>query len=194
VRRVFEQDPDGSAEVLNAGMRAGIDPEELAWLIDRESGWNPEARNASGAYGLLQWMPKTRQALDMGEPKTRAEQAPFVEAYFKAIGRRIPKGDAYLATFYPAALGEPDGFVIAEPGSRIWEQNPSLRSPGDGAITAGSVRRAGSPPSSAPVAASPRPGARARAPRASSVPWWLIAGAAWYFSRGKRGKGARLRW
>ncbi len=172
--RAAIDDPIGVSEVLGAGTKLGIDSAELAWVIERESGWDPEAHNAvSDARGLIQWIPKTRKAMGITSlPRTRSGQAPHVYDYFKRLGR-IPRGDVYLAVFYPRAIGKRDGFIIARRGSKIWEQNKGLRGRGNGAITAGSVRRVGSPIRVEPGGRR-RPARRARA-RAGPAPWGLLA-------------------
>lgn len=144
--KATNEDPIGVSEVLGAGTSLGLDSAELAWVIEKESGWDPGAWNrVSDARGLLQWIPSTRSALNMAPvPRTRAGQAPFVKKYFEQFGR-IPPGDVYLAVFYPRAIGKPNSYIIAKRGSKIWEQNRGLRRKGGGAITAGSVRRVGRP-------------------------------------------------
>ena len=136
-------------------MAERIDPRQLAWLIGLESGWRPDAINpVSEAAGLIQFMPATLAA--MGAPPsrkmvkmTRRQQAYWVARYFSGSGKRIAwPGDVYLAVFYPEALTQGDTWVIAAPGTLIWQQNRGLREPGDGAITAGSVRAIGIPPTS----------------------------------------------
>ncbi len=158
--RALGEDRAGVLAVLQAGADIGLDPDELALVIERESGWNPLAKNPStNAQGLIQWMPRTRAGLGMPDPipSTRAGQAPWVKRYFEAIGRPIPPGDVYLAMFYPRAIGKPDDYVIFSARSEAWcKANPKerdgwclnapyLRESPTGPITAGSVRRAGSP-------------------------------------------------
>ena len=147
--RAVEEDQDGVLAVLQIADELGLDSQELAWVIERESRWLPDAINPhSRAAGLIQWMPATQRALGMPDPTTlsRAEQAPWVAKYLRGVGRPIPRGDLYLAVFFPRAVGAPGAHIISAPGSQVWRANPGLREPGEGAITAGSVRRAGTPP------------------------------------------------
>ena len=147
--RAVEVDQDGVLAVLQIADELGLDSKELAWVIERESSWLPAAVNPlSRAAGLIQWMPATQRALGMPDPTTltRAEQAPWVKKYLQAVGRAIPRGDLYVAIFWPRAIGAPAAHIISAPGSQVWRANPGLREPGEGAITAGSVRRAGTPP------------------------------------------------
>jgi cell wall-associated NlpC family hydrolase len=47
----------------SAGARAGVDPQLLALVAQRESGFDPTAGSTAGARGLMQLMPATAQAL-----------------------------------------------------------------------------------------------------------------------------------
>lgn len=171
----------GVAEVLGAGTKLGLDSVELAWVIEKESAWNPGAWNrVSDARGLIQWIPKTRSLLGMKTvPRTRKGQARWVGKYFEQLGT-IPKGDVYLAVFYPKAIGKPNSYVIAKRGSKIWEQNPSLRRKGGGDITAGRVRRVGRPIRVEPGAPL-RPRRRKRRSGAEGS-WVLVAALLWFLS------------
>jgi soluble lytic murein transglycosylase-like protein len=52
--RALGEDRAGVLAVLQAGMDIGLDPDELAVIIERESGWNPRAVNPDGkARGLM---------------------------------------------------------------------------------------------------------------------------------------------
>jgi hypothetical protein len=153
-RAAVERDPAGVADVLQAGVAEGVDPAELAWVIDRESGWDPMAQNpVSTATGLLQWMRATRRTLGAPEPfpSTMRGQAPYVGAYLRRL--RPARGEVYTAVFFPAAMGKPDDWLIADSSTRpqVWQDNAPLRGP-DGRITAGSVRRKGTPPPGFPGA------------------------------------------
>ena len=133
---------------------------ELAWIVENESGWNPAARNKyTDASGLIQFMPDTAKGmfgLSVAEIRgmTRKQQAKLVGDYYsrilKSTGPVNRPGDLYLATFYPAAMSKDDDFIIFPVDSKGWEQNKGLREPGDGPITAGSVRRKGIPSSLPP--------------------------------------------
>ena len=176
-KRAFERDPDGVHDVLHAGAGAGADVNELAWVIEKESGWDPRAVNPqSDARGVIQWMPKTRKALGMPDPfpETLTDQAPWVASYLSRLGA-IPKGDLYLAIFYPAALGKPDDTVLFKVGTKGWKQNPGLRTGGDGPITAGSVRELGRPPGPSPGVDAPAAPRRRKTPqRGMELPPWAL--------------------
>lgn len=168
--QALEVDEPGVKAVLDAGKSLGLDAQELAWVIERESGWIPEARNpTSDARGLLQWLPSTRRQLGIPDnPGTRSEQARHVTSFFKAIGKPIPKGDVYVAVFAPAYVGRRAGTIIASVGSKAWQANPSLRESPTGPITVDSVRRVGTPPTGdAKVPKRPKPSQ-------SAVPPWAL--------------------
>jgi len=136
-------------ELERIAAQCGFDPDELAAIISVESGWNPGAHNSIRAGGLIGFLPSTLQNLGWGgTPEefwrlTIAEQLVYVERFYRPwCGRIARRGDLYVATFWPGAVGAQDEDVIAAPGgphSIVWQQNPALRGP-DGTITAGSVR------------------------------------------------------
>ena len=163
--RAVAEDPAGVAAVLSvasairhaASLDAGDVAADLAWVIERESGWSPAATNKTGgATGLIQFMPKTAAILgtttDALRAMSRAEQAPYVAAFY---ARTVPasglarRGDIYLATFLPQFTLAPDDQIIAPAGSIIASQNRGLADH-DGAIRAGTVRRLGTAPPGMP--------------------------------------------
>ena len=134
-----------------------IDADKLKKLIAFESAgiFNPFAVNsASGATGLIQFMPKTASRLD-GGPGTTAHgvevlkewldeskkdpcyQLQWVEAYFKTsrAADRLASLQAYqlyLVIFYPAAIDKDLGFIVGSEVSPdrailISKQNPAFR-------------------------------------------------------------------
>lgn len=192
--RALAEDPAGVEAVLLAADAADLSRRELAWVIQRESGWDPAARNPStNASGLIQFIPSTLSSLGYGgSPEqfralSRAEQAPWIEKLYR--GRKVPRGDLFLANYWPAAAGKDDSYVIAEAHdagwcvdhpSANWCVNKGLRDGPDGPITAGSVRTKGTPPSAggpSDVPAPAQPVAAASIKKSGSVvPWLLGAG------------------
>jgi hypothetical protein len=69
------------------------------------------------------------------------EQLEVVYEYFALQQRRFGQlnslTDLYMATLWPAAIGQPDDFVLWERGSRFYRQNAGLDRDGDGRITVG---------------------------------------------------------
>ena len=143
-------DPLGVGEVLTAFGDAGVPPDEADRVVTIESGWNPAARNsASGAVGLLQWMPETLKAMP-GSPTpgfvqamSRVGQAGLVRATFATYKRSRP-GDAYLWIVAPAFFFASPSKEIYGVGSRAWQLNPGWREPGNGPVTVRRVLAIGS--------------------------------------------------
>ncbi|MGD0529780.1 MAG: transglycosylase SLT domain-containing protein [Polyangiaceae bacterium] len=154
---------DGTFEERVAAMaqRLRMNAGDLMAVMRFESGLRPNAVNpTSHAVGLIQLLPQHAADL-LGLPMTpdrnaRAvaafsgmtadQQLDYVEAYFeKVLGGRGAGNlrDAYVAVFYPAAVGHGDGYVIASEGGEsafgraIYRQNAGLDVNGDGVITAG---------------------------------------------------------
>ena len=160
--------------LVAAGQRAGLALEavadflavradDLAVVIQAESGWDPTAENPSThAAGLIQWMPATAVRLGMASTEAAApaaikaldaeRQLYLLPDYFHAAlaGRnpatfpsaadtgQIDLGDLYLLIFAPSFAGRTSGtiFPAESPGAA---SNPGLRAP-DGSITVESVR------------------------------------------------------
>jgi hypothetical protein len=142
--------------VAAVARRVGMKPSHLLAVMWFESRLGASARNASsGAVGLIQFMPHTASRL-LGAPPAEAatrlaqmtpdEQLPYVEEYLRLAvgGRRIETlRDAYMAVFFPAAVGKGPDFVIARAddasafGRAVYAQNAGLDVDHDGVITAG---------------------------------------------------------
>ena len=146
--------PEERRRVLDALSKLGWPAKEADVVIRIESGWNAAAHNPNGhASGLIQFMPATLKALGFRAdlaPEARAaalrqlppdEQLPLIQRFFAAAPKRWKyPGDTYLVVFAPAHIGAPDETVIFAEGSKGWSANPGLREPGNGPITARSVR------------------------------------------------------
>lgn len=112
-----------------------IDEDELFQLIAFESGWDPTIVNkASGASGILQWLPVTAKGLGTSTTALRGmticRQLDFVDKYFGGFNSPIP-GDAYVAVFAGAGnVGKPDNAPMttgngkpAVKGTPAYDQN-----------------------------------------------------------------------
>jgi hypothetical protein len=84
----------------------------------KESKINPKAINKNGcASGLIQFMPRTAKGLGTSIDKIRemsaVEQLDYVYKYFKPyVGKIKSAQDLYLATFFPAAMGKDEEFIL----------------------------------------------------------------------------------
>jgi hypothetical protein len=141
--------PAFTAKVREISKALGIDPNWLMGAMYLESRLKPQARNAaSGATGLIQFMPRTAQDLGTTTAALAAmsnvQQLDYVYKYFKpAAGRLKTWFDLYLWAFFPIAIGKPDSFVLEAkglPAATIARQNAGFDLNKDGQITKGEVR------------------------------------------------------
>jgi hypothetical protein len=159
--------PEGTFEQRVAAMagRLRMRAGDLMAVMRFESGLRPDAINpTSHAVGLIQLLPRNAADL-LGLPMTPDREARGVQAfasmsadeqlgYVEAYLERVLGGhgaanlrDAYMAVFYPAALRQGDGYVIARAdgesafGRAVYRQNAALDANGDGVITAGEAAR-----------------------------------------------------
>lgn len=135
--------------------RLAIEPDWLACVVSFETAgtFSPAQRNGWavidaqrkgqkywGAIGLIQFMPSTMCALlgipntpenqhvaiEKFESMTVLEQLPYVERYLAPYkGRMKSLEDTYLAVFYPAAIGQPDGWVVASKDGSTLSNRPT---------------------------------------------------------------------
>lgn len=141
--------PAFAGKVKQVAARLGIEPDHLMAVMWSESRLDPTARNPyGGAVGLIQFMPATAAGLGTTAEKllkmTGEEQLDYVERFFRPYAARCRSfTDLYLACFFPAAIGKPDGFVLQTrrlPAHVIARQNPVFDTDGDGRITVGEFR------------------------------------------------------
>lgn len=127
-----------------------IDAGDLLGLMQSESNLNPQARNPSGATGLIQFMPDTARAMgtstDAIYRMNRTQQLQLVDQYFKM--NKLPQGatagQLYATVFLPAYNRKAENFIVARANGandagkvapRWYSQNAGLDSNRDGAIT-----------------------------------------------------------
>lgn len=143
-REVMDSDPDFAREVDALGAELGVDPMALMAVMDFESGFKTDIRNAagSGATGLIQFMPSTARSLGTTTQElagmNRVQQMTYVRKYFKQYGNRLAGGnvdDIYMAVLWPKAIGKPDGYAIFKSGTIAYTQNKGLDTNGDGIVT-----------------------------------------------------------
>lgn len=146
------QDPDFNKKVEKVASALGVSSSDLMAIFKQESGVNPKAVNkASGATGLIQFMPSTARNLgtttdELGK-MDGVEQLDYVYKYFKSVGVQpgMKLGDLYMAVFMPAHVGKPDNFVLGQAGAdgfsgKVYDQNKGLDRDRDGAITVADVK------------------------------------------------------
>lgn len=126
---------DFLAKVKAVAARLGINPDWLMGVMYKESRLNPGAVNGStGASGLIQFMPDTAAALGTSTAALRkmtgSGQLLYIEKYYRPyMGRLHSFPDLYLATFFPAALGKSDEYVMQTSrmsASLVAGQNPAV--------------------------------------------------------------------
>ena len=110
---------------------------------------NPLTRAASRATGLIQFMPDT--AIRLGTTTktlynlSAIDQLQYVYKYFKPWSGKIKDYfDLYIITFFPAALGKPDEYILETSklsAALIAKQNPFFDVNKDGKITVGEIKR-----------------------------------------------------
>ena len=131
-------------------VKLGIDPNWLMFVMNSESGLNPAAYNPNGgASGLIQFMPATAEGLGTTTAALRkmsnVDQLDYVYKYFYPYrGKMDSLYDLYLVTFFPAALGKPDSYVLQTstlPAKVIADANPGIDLDGNDQITVGEFKR-----------------------------------------------------
>lgn len=141
--------------LIDAATRLNINPDWLATVISFETAgtFSPTILNraGSGAFGLIQFMPRTAQnilktattdqAVAIGRAMTFREQLDrMVVPYFS--GRKMNNlEDVYLAVFYPAAMAKSNDWVIGIAPSAVYTQNKGFDATDKGYITRGDVTR-----------------------------------------------------
>jgi hypothetical protein len=131
------------AKVIKISNNLGIDPNYLMAAIAFESGetFSASVKNAaSGATGLIQFMPSTATSLGTSTSALAAmtpeDQLDYVEKYFAAYKNKLNSlEDVYMAILWPAAIGQPDSFVLFSKPSAAYNQNSGLDADNDGNVT-----------------------------------------------------------
>lgn len=136
-----------AARLIALARKLGTKPQYIANVINFESRWNPAIVNqASGATGLIQFMPTTAKGL--GTTTTAlagmntAQQFAYVEKYFLGVGKKLPSQiDVFMAVYYPRAIGKSPDWVIgsdrdAEYVAKVQSQNPGIKTIADYAAKA----------------------------------------------------------
>jgi len=135
--------PEFRRKVIAVAQRLGLDPSILMAVIAFETGrrFHPASLNRrSGATGLIQFMPRTAEALGTTTralaAMTGERQLDFVEKYFKPYaGRMTDLPATYMAVLWPAAVSKPLSHVLFAAPSAAYDQNKGLDSDKDGKVT-----------------------------------------------------------
>lgn len=135
VSRAFKQ------RVIEIARRLDVNPNYLMAVMSFESRLDPRAVNPrSGATGLIQFLPSTARGLGTSTAALRnmsaERQLDYVERYLAPYrGRMDNIEDAYMAVFYPAAIGRQSSSVLFRRGSDAYTGNAALDLNRDGAVT-----------------------------------------------------------
>jgi AraC-like DNA-binding protein len=145
------QDPDFKKKLEKVAGALGVRSHDLMAIFKQESGVNPQARNPSGATGLIQFMPDTARRLgtttDDLYKMDGVQQLDYVYKYFKMTGvGNGTLGDLYMAVFMPKYVGYDDATVLGKHGAsgfsgKVYAQNKGLDRNRDGEITVADVKQ-----------------------------------------------------
>lgn len=116
------------AKVKALALKLDVPADWLMFVMDFESGLNPQARNPqSTATGLIQFIESTARDLgtttDALYQMSNVEQMHYVEKYL--VQKRNQFGsfdhivDLYLAIFYPVAIPKPMSYIFPESVYRV---------------------------------------------------------------------------
>jgi hypothetical protein len=145
------QDPDFKRKLEKIANLLGVQSSDLIAIMKQESGINPQARNPSGATGLIQFMPDTARRLgtttDDLYKMDGVQQLDYVYKYFKMTGvGNGTLGDLYMAVFMPKYIGYDDNHVLGQRGApgfsgAVYRQNSGLDRNKDSKITVADVKQ-----------------------------------------------------
>jgi hypothetical protein len=135
--------PEFRRKVVAVAHRLGLDPSTLMAVMAFETGrrFHPATLNRrSGATGLIQFMPRTAEALGTSTRALAAmselRQLDFVERYLKPYaGKMTDLPSAYMAVLWPAAVRKPLSHVLFAAPTAAYEQNKGLDADKDGKVT-----------------------------------------------------------
>ncbi|GGI87268.1 transglycosylase SLT domain-containing protein [Deinococcus wulumuqiensis] len=121
--------------------RLGIDPQALLAVAFKESALNPAAVNkASGASGLIQFLPSTARGLGTTAEAVRrmspTEQAPYIERYLREAGVRPGASlEQVYAAVFAGSASKTGRVLYTTADGRAYSDNKGLDLDGDGKIT-----------------------------------------------------------
>lgn len=129
--------------VLSLCGSLGMNADYLMSAIAFESAetFSAAVRNrASGATGLIQFMPSTAARMgttvDELAAMTPEAQLTYVEKYFQPYKNKLQTiEDHYMAILWPAAIGKAESFVLFSKPSAAYRENAGLDTDKDGKVT-----------------------------------------------------------
>ena len=138
----LKDDSEFTSSIEALAEKHGISTNELYKVIKGESGFNPKAKNASGATGLFQFMPATAKELGVST-KDILNMTPTqqVGLYDKYLERWKYSSNNRLGIMQAApafANREPEAVIYGK-DTKAWKQNPGWRELNDGPITVRSI-------------------------------------------------------
>jgi hypothetical protein len=143
--------PQFIAKLRQVSANLGINPNWLMGVIELESAgtFSPSITNSIGATGLIQFMPTTAAGLGTStfllRQMSAVNQLDWVERYYRPYKTRIKAyRDLYIATLFPAALGQAKNFVLQTsrlPAHVIARANPLFDTNKDNRITVGEIEK-----------------------------------------------------
>jgi len=121
----------------------GVDPDFLMSAMAFESAetFSASVKNAaSGATGLIQFMPSTATSLGTSTTAlaamTAEDQLDYVEKYFNPYKNKLTTiEDVYMTILWPNAIGKANSYVLFSKPSVAYTQNSGLDANNDGDIT-----------------------------------------------------------
>lgn len=158
--KVSEEDTKAFLIKLNEMSKKyeGTTPEDFLTLFIKENGLkdgvllldqkSKATTNDKGgrARGLIQFVPSTAEGLGLDQELTATmkpvEQLDFVDKYYEPYKDSIKDYESlYLSTFYPAALGQSDDFVIGEGEQKAYTSNKGIDVNKDKKITVSDFKK-----------------------------------------------------
>src|SRR5262249_12479466 len=137
--------PAFKSKVIAISADLGCDPSHLMAAMAFETGetFSPSIRNrASGATGLIQFVPATARALgtttdDLAD-MSAVDQLDFVAKYLKPFKNKMQTlSDVYMTILFPRAVGKPEALALFAAPSRAYRQNAGLDVNHDDPVTKG---------------------------------------------------------
>lgn len=136
---------DFADKVKSIGSDLNISPDILMACMGFETGYtyDPAIRNSIGATGLIQFLKSTALKLgtttDLLAQMDAVSQLDYVKLYYQNVLQSYPVNsltDAYLAIFYPAAMGKDDNYQLP---ANVYKANSGFDTDRKGYITKGDI-------------------------------------------------------